>query len=238
MTLQSNSEQRQKQAIGKFIDAAIVPLLKNRLKFPASRDFIHHACGIFDTNAFKIVNGADENGRALLPLAGMMVHNCTPNTDHWFVDGKCIVRASVDIRAGSPVTNSYTSCLLGTMSRQKHLVLTKLFTCTCTRCQDPTELGSNISSIRCRSCQPGLMIPQNNSSESEGWKCNHCDASLPQRLVETMLRAASSTLELEDYENIVHRLEIVQKLVGLQHYAAIQYMTTLARVFTRKNSEG
>ena len=239
MTMQSDSEKRQMLPIGKFIDAAIVPMLQKRFKCSIDRDFIHHACGIFDTNAFKMTNtGRNDNGRALLPMMGMLMHDCTPNTDHWFTEGKCVVRASSDIPPGARVTNNYTSCLVGTQSRLKHLSFTKLFTCKCARCLDPTEHGTHISSIRCRSCEEGLLVPPSDDTKDTAWCCNTCDASLPAEMAATMARAASCTTLLGDVDEITARLVNVQKMVGKQHHGTRQLLTALLRTIRKQPVTG
>lgn len=58
---------------------------------------------------------------------------------------------------------SYTYTSDGTFTRQEHLRAGKFFTCHCDRCLDPTELGTDFSSIRCRKCnQPEAMIVSTN----------------------------------------------------------------------------
>lgn len=43
----------------------------------------------------------------------------------------------------------YTNALWGTRARRAHLISTKYFKCDCKRCADPTELGTNFSTIIC-----------------------------------------------------------------------------------------
>lgn len=81
----------------------------------------------------------------------------------FFFWGSIQVRATVDIAAGAMLAASYTYTSSGTATRQEHLRAGKFFTCHCARCLDPSELGTNFSSIRCRKCgQPGAMIVSTN----------------------------------------------------------------------------
>ena len=49
----------------------------------------------------------------------------------------------------------YTYSLSGTQERQFHLLEGKFFQCKCQRCLDPTELGTNFSTLKCQKCQTG-----------------------------------------------------------------------------------
>lgn len=238
MTLQSNAKIRQKLSIGKFIESILVPLLQTRLKLPIPREFVHHVSGIFDTNAFRVNTAGGEDCRALVPLAGMMMHDCTPNTDHWFVAGRCLVRASCFIPKGADVTNNYTNCTLGTQFRLQHLSLTKHFRCSCKRCRDPTELETHVSSIKCRACKVGLAVPPSPVSESQDWQCNQCQANIPPEMATTITRACSFLAELKDPEDTLSRLEDLNQLGGLQHYGSLQLLTSLARTRMVQQDEG
>lgn len=237
MTLQSNAELRQKMPIGKFIDTSLMPLLQTRLKLAIPREFVHHVSGIFDTNAFRVNTAGGEDCRALVPLAGMMMHDCTPNTDHWFVDGRCLVRASCFIPKGADITNNYTNCTLGTQSRQKHLSFTKHFQCSCKRCKDPTELETHVSSVKCRVCKVGLVVPPSSDSDSQDWQCGECQAKLPSEMANTITRACSYIAEFKNSEDTMSRLEDLTRLVGLQHYGTLQLLTALTRTLMAPKDE-
>jgi hypothetical protein len=90
------------------------------------------------TEEERPLNGLSPSLRALYPLAAMMNHACVPNTRHSYDEQqKMTVRAAVDIRAGTEITNSYTSLLWGSTARRHHLAITKHFLCSCPRCRDP-----------------------------------------------------------------------------------------------------
>merc|ERR1712098_755612 len=48
------------------------------------------------------------------------------------------------------------------------------FDCCCSRCEDPTELGTYISAVRCRSCKIGYLLPKEPLEEDTVWHCNKC----------------------------------------------------------------
>lgn len=53
------------------------------------------------------------------------------------------------INRGEHLSTMYTNALWGTQERRAHLMSTKYFKCICKRCSDPTELGTNFSTIVC-----------------------------------------------------------------------------------------
>ena len=75
------------------------------------------------------------------------------------------------------LTGSYTHLLSGTTERRKHLRYSKFFDCFCKRCVDPTELGSEFTTLRC--CQPncsGYVRCQNPVDENNNpdFVCDKC----------------------------------------------------------------
>ncbi|KAF2365747.1 SET domain [Trinorchestia longiramus] len=237
MSLESFASKREKLPIGRLIDSKIVPLLRDIKQSNITRDFIHHSCGAFDTNAFKVRNMHEEEGRAVMPLSAMLMHECVPNSEHWFVDGYLVVRAAMPIPKGSVVSISYTSSMLGTQSRQKHLSFTKLFLCQCRRCKDPTELGTHISSVLCRSCKKGLLVPPNQSEQNSGSECCciECSKKFSSEMINTVCRAGAFTMDVSEPEDLVDRIQDVQMMVGVQHYGTLQLLVTLFRVLIGKS---
>jgi hypothetical protein len=92
-------------------------------------------------------------------------------------------RSSVKIKKGEHLSIAYCNIMMPTDKRKEFLKKERLFTCACPRCEDPTELGSNFSTILCPSpgC-PGFSVPTPKKSSSDGgsagedvvWKCQKC----------------------------------------------------------------
>ena len=61
---------------------------------------------------------------------------------------------------GAVLFTSYTHCLSGTLTRRLHLKHSKFFECGCSRCADPSELGTNFSALRCCRCAKGKATGQ------------------------------------------------------------------------------
>ena len=59
------------------------------------------------------------------------------------------------------ITISYTSLMTSTRTRRRLLRDNWCFECSCTRCRDPTEMGSHLGSLRCQQCRE--------EGEEQGW---------------------------------------------------------------------
>lgn len=70
------------------------------------------------------------------------------------------MRTTVNVKEGEQLYMTYTYILSGTRSRQQLLNKGKYFGCSCERCADPTELGTHFSSILCRKCKGGIIVPK------------------------------------------------------------------------------
>ncbi|XP_071541764.1 uncharacterized protein [Panulirus ornatus] len=237
--LQSNVEKRRRLPIGRYVEEHVVESLQRRLGLGVSSVVVHHLCGVFDTNAFVVSLGKDRMGRALFPLGAIMNHSCVPNTQHWYKEGVLTVRAVTDIPEGAPITNTYTPTLWGTHARAAHLAASKLFTCRCERCLDPIELGSHISSVSCRSCQDGLLVPP--SDPRRGWECHACGASASGDSVEAMVRAAGaavSRISPQDAAAISSTLGHFSRVLGRTHYITVELKYALIHALMTPSLKG
>nr|CAD7573926.1 unnamed protein product [Timema californicum] len=145
-------------------------------------ELVQRVCGVLDVNSFEVrAPGLPSHAehlrlRAVYMQAALMAHHCIANT-HLAVDDNFIitVRASVHISQGQPIFFNYTSPLQGTCERREHLHEGKYFDCTCSRCRDPTELGTYMSSLKCVKCRgKGLVSPVDALKENSPWECNQC----------------------------------------------------------------
>lgn len=69
------------------------------------------------------------------------------------------MRTTVNVKEGEQLYTTYTYVLSGTRARRDLLNEGKFFECSCERCSDPTELGTHFSSILCRKCKGGIIVP-------------------------------------------------------------------------------
>lgn len=78
---------------------------------------------------------------------------------------RLILRATVKIEKGSEIYTTYTHTLNPTLLRRDHIQQSKFFDCKCSRCSDPTELGTNMSSMKCNKCDSGFIMSSDPLSE-------------------------------------------------------------------------
>ena len=125
----------------------------------------------------------------------MPAHSCLPNAEqtiHGLSEGLQLeLRATRLIPRGSLVQISYTELLAPTPVRQFELMNSKLFLCACPRCEDPTEMETFASGVKCSGClrakkgaEPGILLPMRNG---KAWQCGKCDATIPNSKVLTLL---------------------------------------------------
>jgi len=105
---------------------------------------ILNALGIMEIYGSVIQNGAKVLHGSYMGLQ----HSCCPNTYSTLnPDLSLTVRASVHIRSGEAVTRSLVEPLLATQFRRRDLERVFLVDCTCKRCGDPTEMGTNLGGL-------------------------------------------------------------------------------------------
>ncbi|KAK4874047.1 hypothetical protein RN001_013407 [Aquatica leii] len=213
-----------------------------------SEEEIHTMCGILEVNAFEIgQNGI--NLRGLYPTAFLMSHNCVPNTNH--VDEDCdyrlIVRASTEIGVEEPITLSYAYTLHGTMKRRDHLMDNKFFACKCSRCLDPTELGTYTSALRCPKCKTGLVLSTNPLNHEAEWACNNTSkqpnsrcpgykvaSNSLQLLIERISREAES-LDCNDIKGMEAFLQKYRNVLHSNHYLCLGIKLSLSQLYGKAN---
>merc|ERR1712156_245084 len=91
-----------------------------------------------------------------------------------------------------------------------------MFDCTCSRCQDPTEMGSYLSAIKCfKGCEDGFLLPIDPMNLNSNWHCSICSQensvdSINETINECFDILYSSKWTLEDCEILLPQL--LQKL--------------------------
>ena len=75
-------------------------------------------------------------------------------------DHSITVRAQTKITKGQEITIQYLSFVYGHLHRKKTIKSFWFFDCACKRCQDPTELESYLSAVKCMKCSSGFLLPE------------------------------------------------------------------------------
>ncbi|CAL4137293.1 unnamed protein product [Meganyctiphanes norvegica] len=237
VSLQSHSENRSKLPIGQFFENQILGPLQTCFKDKISTNLLHFICGIFDTSAFNITLENGSHGRAIMPLAAMLNHSCMANTERFFCKGFLVIRATVDITEGEPITNPYTHTILGNQMRQTYLMKTKLFQCMCPRCCDPRELGSDASSLICRKCGKGLIHPPQDIAND--WECDNCQESVSLQTVKMMLRMSNALLTASrgSVTSMRQALKKLCQVLGMQNYIVMEMKMVLVDALIQQREE-
>lgn len=162
----------------------------------ASEAAIHTVLGLLQFN-YVPTKTAYTEVQALYPMASLVSHSCVPNTKPVFQDGNLILRASDPIKRGEPITAIYADILWGTRARRDYLRQTRYFSCTCRRCEDPTELNTFFSGLVCRRCS-NTVLPINPLDDQAAWACQECahEMNVEEALRTTLALGASVEIAL------------------------------------------
>ena len=191
--------------------------------------------GIIETNAMYL---SEYNEIAGLFAHGCLIeHNCISNCHFAFDKNnglKLTVRAAKDIKIGEHISTTYSNVLWGTQLRRQQLNEMKYFDCNCERCSDPTELGTNFSTLRCLGSEEmpcnGLQMPSNPLSDVSDWACNKCPIKVTNEQVQHLTNQMggeidhiiSKTPSVSSIENLIEKLSTFlhpnhYHMFGLKH---------------------
>ncbi|KAK0098482.1 hypothetical protein PV326_008080 [Microctonus aethiopoides] len=225
ISLEAHLEARRGTNVWKDREENIINVLKSLKIIDKAEEnnffeLLQRLCGILDVNSFELRSpGSLDNSllRGLYLEAALMAHDCRGNT-HLTVDDDFLltIYASRPIDEGEVISFNYTSSLLGTAERREHLREGKYFECECSMCQDPEELGANLSTIFCPRCKEGLVMLQNVKIKSpygkeKNWQCKKCRNLLSGRLIKTCLdltkmQINQADVSIKELENLVKKL--------------------------------
>lgn len=200
---------------------------------------LHRICGIMEVNALNIELSNGQEITALYPTGCLLEHSCMPNCLYSFnfEKYKIIMRAGRDIKKGEHLSIMYTHMLWGTQMRHEHLLTNKYFVCKCERCMDPTELGTNLSTLKCigmddDSVCGGDLLPIDPHNFDTDWLCNKCPVRIDNKQVDVLLSNVEeevdtlmlkTPLQCKELEDVIYKLE---KFLHKSHF----------HIFTLKHS--
>jgi len=244
MSLESHLEERRGTPAWEKVQETVVGVMKKTLgimvfeavcpELDFSDETIQRIQGIFETNMKEIRLSASDIV-ALYALACLMEHSCTPNVKITF-DNKfnITIRAGRDIEEGEHISTMYSHALWGTIARRDHLHQTKNFWCQCKRCCDPTEFGSNFSTIY-DSGKP--MLPEDPLDAESDWVCketgmrrNAMEVKLQLSTIGQELEAVSNKGTIDDAEEF---LEKYSKVLHPNHYHLVTAKHNLLQMYGR-----
>ncbi|XP_065084830.1 SET domain-containing protein SmydA-8 [Ochlerotatus camptorhynchus] len=237
LEMEALNELRQKiSSLWKRNQQLIVSRIRDEWKFDEfTESEIHTVCGIIEVNSFQI-GQSEVHARALYPEAFYIMHDCTPNTTHTD-DPKTQVlsiRLTNDLKAGEPITLSYSYTLQGTLKRRQHLYESKFFWCQCKRCSDPTEFGTNCSTMKCTKCQKGHILTTNPLDQNADWKCKSCSNIIPAQNVLQLLDRLFKELDAIDGNGIElyeHFITKYRHILHDNHYLFLSAKHSLCQLY-------
>jgi len=191
------------------------------------------------------VPGQDSAIQAVFPLASMLKHSCVANTKPIISlasnsSARLEVRATVPIKAGSPLYISRADPLLDMHTRRASL-RTNLTPCACSRCCDRTELKSFTSAMACLACDnvTGLFLPPAANTSETDYQCDLCLGDIPEYVAARTtqeLRPIVAEYRMFDLDEQEDFLNCLLTKFHQNHSLIIQLKTSIAKQLGR--SEG
>ncbi|MCL4145060.1 UNVERIFIED_CONTAM: hypothetical protein GTU68_036376, partial [Idotea baltica] len=207
----------------------------------SSEYMIHRMVGILDTNAVDLPAGGREIA-GLYSLFSMVEHSCTPNVRITFNRKKGIyIKAAVDLKKGDHLAAMYSHILWGTIARREHLKINKYFMCTCSRCSDPTELGTYFSALRCQDCGIGYLTSAAALDELADWICSNCNSTVPVAKVKEITLELGEIVDqvianpsIKSLEDLIERKSTT--LVHPNHFHLFASKHSLLQIYGRQSN--
>ncbi|XP_053965411.1 SET domain-containing protein SmydA-8 [Anastrepha ludens] len=141
----------QKNSVEPILNSGLTQYLKDGKSI--NETLLQKIWGIIDVNCFEVRAPDEGQLRGVYPRAALLAHSCVSNVQLCNDENyQMKIFATRDISKGDMLYNCYTNVLLGTDERRHLLKVGKYFDCKCERCEDPTELGSHMSSFMCARC--------------------------------------------------------------------------------------
>ncbi|XP_063916786.1 SET domain-containing protein SmydA-8-like [Zophobas morio] len=179
---------------------------------------------------------------AVYDKTSLLEHCCQANCTKTFTnEGHVLVIAARQIEENEHLSICYTDPLWGVENRRLHLHQTKHFWCSCSRCEDPSEMGTNINSIRCpnESCS-GFVLPKTFLQEIKIWNCDSCDAVFSNDNISLLLGkigAEVSEMPKEDAAACKQFIKKYDKVLAATHFYMIDVKMALSHMLSSENYE-
>ena len=148
--------------------------------------------------------------------------------------GDMVVRAVVSIQAGEEITTQYRGPNTGNILRRPDFPSNWMFQCSCPRCSDPTELGTQASAVKCDLCHQSTMLPRSSDINSD-YHCADCDHSVPLETIRDMtmkcefeLDSFSYAASPEEWETLLSRF---QEKLHDNHYICMKTKRLLLQIY-------
>jgi hypothetical protein len=206
---------------------------------------IFRVVGVVDTNAHEISCQSGTDIKGVFPLVSLLNHRCIINTRYIMIKQKPFkntCRATVIIPKGQEIFTSYLWPHQTTRVRRNNLQDGWHFSCNCTRCSDPAEMGALTSAILCVACDGGYMLHENPLTKEDDeavWKCQQCykfgDATKIRTLLEDLSTEVDS-LSRGDVEGSSACLQKCRKSLHCNHHLLTELRSRMIPIICRSGS--
>ncbi|XP_050299110.1 SET domain-containing protein SmydA-8-like isoform X2 [Anthonomus grandis grandis] len=218
-----------------------------KLRNVFSEEDILRVCGILMVNGHEVPLTTPSHV-ALYEVASMLEHNCAANCNKTFTDqGSILIKAGVNVKKGDHLSICYTDPLWGTANRRHHLYESKFFWCTCDRCSDPTEFGTNFSAMKCQNSDcsgyllPPTFLDQSRNGKLQNWVCNKCALTSSSHHVQEILdRVGQDLHEMKKEDSGVAKefLKNYAKYLHNNHYYLTDVRLALGQLLGHEDDRG
>lgn len=233
----------------KFITDPLLAAGINELfpKLGIDLNLLQRLCAILDMICFEVRGARDvtlDSGndpsfiqRSIYFHPALLVQSCIANS-FLTIDAEFKVKlyAGQDIERGHIITYNNAIVMLSTRERREQLQKTKHILCECQRCVDPTELGTNIGSIKCTNCNSGYYRICECCEFS--WTCQDCKHKVSSEKLENLLEEAKvSLMKHNDAQNLTKLQEWMieySKKLSRNHWLVLDAKQTLVNWFKRE----
>ena len=179
----------------------------------------------------------DTEGTVIYPTYPMMNHSCACNTMYTISPSTRVieVRAKRRIVKGEEISTRYIPPTKEQPSRSEYLTEVWGFRCSCPRCQSPSELGSDLSSLRCDRCDEGHCGHVMDTCEVT-WPCDTCHQLMAPPEASARLarcRAMLGKMDRDSVETMEAVLSEARLLLHNNHSYCVQIKTDLVSRLAR-----
>lgn len=223
-------QEHEDQVVRPILDSGLAQALPDQ---QLTSDALHAHCIRIDSSAYEVTARDGDTLKGVYVRGADLPHSCVPNTvvalDEQF---NLKLYASVPLESGQVIYTSYANPLMGTSQRQHQLRMTRHMECACTRCLDPTELGTHMSSMKCRDCSDGYAVCDLGGTGD--WRCLDvsCGAVIPAADVHELLAEVGGALveakgELSAYESLLTQNK---QLLHPNHFLLLDIKQNIASI--------
>ncbi|XP_042877682.1 SET domain-containing protein SmydA-8-like isoform X2 [Penaeus japonicus] len=237
----SHADQYQKSQ--DMVHIVTVRYVKEVLKVDLDVDIIHQVRGAIAANSLEIRNIDGTKIRAMYPRVRLLNHACTPNVHLTSTkEGAMEVRTAVSIDKGEPLYICYTGTTLPLWERQKILSDTYFFQCECSRCADPTELGTYYSSPKCPECSKRYFKPHSWVNQTT-WECDNCGTERSDAEVQDHVREWEERFAMDDVfaqksvKQIKKMVDLIESEFHVRHHVWLTAAQAALRELRRIDTE-